>query len=89
MRNDILQQAREREAAIQVAVFFLPDDVAVTLPSSLYHKWSGDAVEYVFNDLRLHNGALYRCRGDHISNADNDPVNAPSLWRKLEWVNHN
>ena len=86
MRNDILEQAQMRENAIQVAVFYLPDAVAVTLPSSLYHLWSDKGVEYVEGDLRLFGGKLYRCRGNHMSDTEHDPVHAPSLWRHLPWA---
>lgn len=82
--DSVADEALVREAAIQAAVHYLPDAVAVQQPASLYDDWH-ENVEYVVNDLRLCDGTLYRCRGTHISTTDYRPTAAPSLWRKLPW----
>lgn len=86
MRSDILEQAKRREAAVQVAVHYLPDDVAVRQPKSLYIPWDSAGIAYETDDLRLYEGTLYRCRGAHVSDTEHDPVKAPSLWRQLPWA---
>lgn len=85
--DDLVARAADLDKAIQTAAHYLPDDVAAKLPAALYAGWCENNVAYIAGDLRIFNGDLYRCRGNHISDASHDPVNAPSLWRKLPWAN--
>lgn len=84
--NGMIERAVTIRDDMQVANRYLPDDVAVSMHHYIFDAWKS-GIDYIAGDLRIFNGDLYRCRGTHISDASHDPVNAPSLWRKLPWAN--
>ena len=55
------------------------DDVTAAEHADLFSPWAYP-VNYIKDQIRRHNGALYRCLSDHTSQADWTPDTAPSLW---------
>ena len=55
------------------------DDVTAAEHADLFSPWAYP-VNYTKDQIRRHNGALYRCLSDHTSQADWTPDTAPSLW---------
>lgn len=55
------------------------DDVTAAEHADLFSPWAYP-VNYIKDQIRRHNGALYRCLLDHTSQADWTPDTAPSLW---------
>ena len=55
------------------------DDVTAAEHAALFSPWAYP-VNYIKDQIRRHNGALYRCLSDHTSQADWTPDTAPSLW---------
>lgn len=67
----------------------LPDNMALDL-LGLYPKWNGNGVMYTKGHIVNHEGFLYRCLLDHVSQYDWVPEQSPSLWvmisdPALEW----
>ena len=54
-------------------------DVTAAEHADLFSPWAYP-VNYIKDQIRRHNGALYRCLSDHTSQADWTPDTAPSLW---------
>lgn len=86
-------EAAVKEAA-HVAQRYVPDEVAYAQPRVLFENWSGDAVDYIAGDIRMHGGDIYRCIADHTSQPDWAPDTAVSLWVRIadpneewpEWI---
>lgn len=55
------------------------DDVTAAEHADLFSPWAYP-VNYIKDQIKRHNGALYRCLSDHTSQADWTPDTAPSLW---------
>lgn len=55
------------------------DDVTAAEHADLFSPWAYP-VNYIKDQIRRHNGALYRCLSDHNSQADWTPDAALSLW---------
>lgn len=55
------------------------DDVTAAEHADLFSPWAYP-VNYIKDQIRRHNGALYRCLSDHTSQADWTPDTVPSLW---------
>ena len=55
------------------------DNVTAAEHADLFSPWAYP-VNYTKDQIRRHNGALYRCLSDHTSQADWTPDTAPSLW---------
>lgn len=55
------------------------DDVTAAEHADLFSPWAYP-VNYIKDQIRRHNGALYRCLSDHTSQADWTPDTAHSLW---------
>lgn len=82
MRSDIFEQAQALRASMDAAANVLTDEQAARAPM-IFYPWSGDNVEYAVGDRLQYNGVLYKCLTAHTSQADWNPVDAPSLWAKV------
>ena len=72
---------RYRQAIVQGANS-LPAEVALTVPE-LFKKWiAGEAV--TINDVRQHNGVLYKVIQPHTTQADWTPDITPALWKVVQ-----
>lgn len=94
MRNDLVEQAQAIRAGMQALSRTAPDAVLLVQPMAMYDEWSAESVAYTLNDIRRHNGLLYRCVQAHTSQATWTPEDAPSLWTRIadpaqewpEWI---
>lgn len=94
MRTDLVEQAQVIRAGMQALARTAPDAVLLAQPMAMYDEWSADGVAYTLNDIRQHNGLLYRCVQAHTSQATWTPEDAPSLWTRIadpaqewpEWI---
>ena len=69
-----------RQLIEQLAVTL--DDVTALTGVELFPAWvAGKA--YAVNDRAQYNGTLYKCVQAHTSQADWNPVDAPSLWAEV------
>lgn len=82
MRSDIFEQAQALRVSMDAAAGYLTDEQAARAPM-IFYPWSGDNVEYAVGDRLQYNGVLYKCLTAHTSQADWNPVDAPSLWAKV------
>lgn len=82
-----------QQGDVQVAISFLSDEQALTVPA-LYPEWKPNGT-YEAGDRRQYEGGLYKCLQSHTGQADWSPDAAPSLWTLLlipdpdavlEWV---
>ena len=66
---------------IETAASTMTDETALTAVE-LFPAWAiGKA--YAVNDRAQYNGTLYKCIQAHTSQADWNPVDAPSLWAEV------
>jgi len=68
----------------------LDDDVALEV-SDLFMPWSGNGINYYGPNEQNHsqsrvkyNDTLYKCTQSHISQASWNPVDAASLWARMD-----
>lgn len=93
-RTDILEQAKAIRKSTQEFIRYIPDEVALSHPATMYDAWSGESVAYVTNDIRKYGDELYRCLQSHTSQSDWTPDAAVSLWVRIadpaeewpEWI---
>lgn len=83
------EQRREqnRLAAASIAFAVLAENGTIDETTASEHAaefipWS-DSGEYKPDQIREHEGALYRCLQAHTSQPDYTPPNCPALWRRL------
>lgn len=81
MRNDILEQAQAIRTAMDTAGSVLTDEQAIEV-KELYQLWAV-GVDYAVDDVRRHNGKLFRCLQAHTSQADWTPDAVPALWVEI------
>ena len=80
------EQARRFRQHIDRVIEDISDETALDV-TDLFLPWQTDTV-YYRGDRRKHEGKLYRCEQDHISQADWTPDLTPALWTEIsveEW----
>lgn len=78
-------QAEVQRAAIAVAQIqaqSLTDEQAITV-KAIYPVYDPNGVSYAKDFKATYNDELYKCLQAHVSQADWNPENAPSLWAKV------
>lgn len=75
-RNDMVEQAKVKKAAMDAAGGFLTDEQAAKVPS-LYDGWE-KGTAYIVGDRKTYLSRLYRCLQAHT--AEYTPDLTPALW---------
>ena len=78
-------QAEIQQAAVMVAQIqaqSLTDEQAITV-KAIYPVYDPNGVSYAKDFKATYNDELYKCLQAHVSQADWNPENAPSLWAKV------
>lgn len=78
----IVDRAREVRAKIEAVAETL-DDTAALDYVELFAAWDGDGHAYAVDDRCRYAGALYKVLQAHTSQADWNPVDAPSLFARI------
>jgi hypothetical protein len=78
----LVELAQKLRPYIEKAAISLSDEDALEA-IDLFPKWDGAHGKYFVDDKVRHNGILYRCLQEHISQDGWTPTAAPSLWAKV------
>lgn len=78
----IVDRAREIRAKIESVAETLDDTTALNYVE-LFAAWDGDSHQYTTGERARYQGNLYKVLQDHVSQADWNPVDAPSLFAKV------
>ncbi|WP_195984085.1 carbohydrate-binding protein [Clostridium sp. D33t1_170424_F3] len=82
-RESLIAEARRIRAGIEAMSAFVPDELAVTVPT-LFPAWISEGHEYTIGDRVQYGGSLYRCLTAHTSQASWTPDAASSLWVHID-----
>lgn len=100
--QEATEQAEQAQEAVTMTRDFLPDAVALTIPS-IYPEWDANSVTYTGKDkatesdpadIVRYQDLLYRCIQSHTSQEGWNPKDAVSLWVRIadpaeeypEWI---
>lgn len=89
--QEATEQAEQAQEAVTMTRDFLPDAVALTIPS-VYPEWDPNGIAYTGKNkatesspanIVQYQDRLYRCLQSHTSQADWNPTAAVSLWVEI------
>ena len=71
-----------QENDVKTAISYLNDEQALTI-KDLFEEWNPEEIAYTAGDRVKYNEKLYKCLQAHTSQANWDPIVAPSLWAEI------
>lgn len=77
-----IERARELRRKTETLAETMTDTEALDF-MELFPIWSGDGVDYLFDERVRFEGSLYKCLLPHTSQGAWSPAAAPSLWAKV------
>lgn len=80
--SNIIERAMAVRAKMERVTVKLDDTEALDYVE-LFPAWNGNGIEYAVDDRVRYNGDLYKVLQAHTSQAEWNPVDAPSLFAKI------
>lgn len=82
--SDILEKARRLRGTVESLASEHLDDESAVENKELFPKWSSDSVSYAVGTRVQFSGMLYKCLQAHTSQPSWNPVDAASLWTRVD-----